>query len=263
MKGRVQRAGYRDTIDRFAYEHDLTGFVQNLEDGTVEIVCEGDKTEIEKFIEEIEIVKYPIKVTDVIVEYSEATGEFEYFDIVREEDFTKAVYERMDIAAEYLGNIYSETKKVHDVTNKVYEETKIVGTKVDEVGTKVDEVGTKVDEVGTKVDEVGTKVDEVGTKVDEVGTKVDEVGTKVDEGFADVKVELGGKLDNISEKMDRSITHTEKFHNETVEKFDYLDVKYGEFSNTLNKLLNKFDVLEGDIREMKDAFIKLVDHLTS
>ena len=221
MKGRVQRAGYRDTIDRFAYEHDLTGFVQNLEDGTVEIVCEGDKTEIEKFIEEIEIVKYPIKVTDVIVEYSEATGEFEYFDIVREEDFTKAVYERMDIAAEYLGNIYSETKKVHDVTNKVYEETKIVGT------------------------------------------KVDEVGTKVDEGFADVKVELGGKLDNISEKMDRSITHTEKFHNETVEKFDYLDVKYGEFSNTLNKLLNKFDVLEGDIREMKDAFIKLVDHLTS
>ncbi len=214
VKGRVQRAGYRDTIDRLAYQHDLSGFVENLEDGTVKVVCEGEDDEIEKFIDDIRIDKYPIKVTDIEVKYSDPTGEFEYFDIVREEDFTKAVYERMDIAAEYLGNIYSETRKVHEETKNV-------------------------------------------------GAKVDNVGAKVEEGFADVKQELGGKLDNISEKLDRSIKQTDDFHNETVEKFDYLDVKYGEFSNTLGKMLSRFDVLEDDIREIKDAFIKLVDHFTS
>ncbi len=213
VEGKVQRAGYRDNIDKVAYEHGLTGYVKNLEDGTVKVVCEGEKEEIENFLEEINIDKYPIKVTNIDVEYSEATGEFEYFDIVREEDFTKAVYERMDIAADYLGNIYEETKEVHKETKKVHEETK-------------------------------------------------KVGEKVDKGFSDVKEELGGKLDNISDKLDRSITHTEEFHNETVQKFDYLDVKYGEFSTTLDKLLNKFDILENDIREMKDAFVKLVDHYT-
>ncbi len=235
VKGRVQRAGYRDTIDRFAYQHDLTGYVENLEDGTVKIVCEGEKDDIERFIEEIQVVKYPIKVTDVTVKYSEATGEFEFFDIVREEDFTKAVYERMDIAAEYLGNIYSETRKVHEETRNVHEVTK-------------------------KVHEVTKKVHEETKKVHEETKKV---GEKVEEGFTEVKDELGGKLDNISDKLDSSITRTEKFHNETVEKFDYLDVKYGEFGNTLEKLLIKFDVLEKDIREMKDGFLKLVEHFTS
>ena len=216
VKGKVQRAGYRDTIDKLAYEHGLTGYVKNLEDGTVKIVCEGEEEEIDKFLEKIDIDNYPIKVTNIDVEYSEATGEFEYFDLVREEDFTKAVYERMDIAADYLGNIYEETKEVHKETKKVHEETK---------------------------------------KVHEETKKV---GKKVDKGFSDVKEELG----DISGKLDRSIDHTEEFHNETVDKFDYLDVKYGEFSTTLDQLLNKFDVLEGDIREMKDAFIKLVDHYT-
>ena len=249
VKGRVQRAGYRDTIDRLAYQYELSGFVENLEDGTVKVVCEGEDDEIKKFIEDIRIDKYPIKVTDIEVEYSEATGEFEYFDIVREDDFTKAVYERMDIAAEYLGNIYSETRNVHEETKKVHGETR-----------NVHEVTKKVHEEIKKVHEVTRNVHEETKKVHEE-TKI--VGEKVEEGFADVKVELGGKLDNISEKLDHSIKQTDEFHSETVEKFDYLDVKYGEFSNTLEKMLNRFDVLENDIREIKDAFIKLVDHFTS
>ncbi|MFO7991795.1 MAG: acylphosphatase [Thermoplasmata archaeon] len=283
VKGKVQRAGYRDMIDRAAYEHELTGYVKNLEDGTVKVVCEGEKEEIEIFLEKINIDKYPIKVTNIDVEYSEPTGEFEYFDVIREEDFTKAVYERMDIAADYLGNIYEETKKVGEETKKVHEETKKVGEetkKVHEVTKKVGEETKKVHEVTKKVHEETKKVGEETKKVHEetkkvgeetkkvheetkkVGEETKKVGEKVDKGFSDVKEELGGKLDNISEKLDRSISHTEGFHNETVEKFDYLDVKYGEFSTTLNKLLNKFDVLENDIREMKDAFVKLVDHYT-
>ena len=256
VKGRVQRAGYRDTIDRLAYQYELSGFVENLEDGTVKVVCEGEDDEIKKFIEDIRIDKYPIKVTDIEVEYSEATGEFEYFDIVREDDFTKAVYERMDIAAEYLGNIYSETRNVHEETKKVHGETK----KVHGETRNVHEVTKKVHEEIKKVHEVTRNVHEETKKVHEE-TKI--VGEKVEEGFADVKVELGGKLDNISEKLDHSIKQTDEFHSETVEKFDYLDVKYGEFSNTLEKMLNRFDVLENDIREIKDAFIKLVDHFTS
>ncbi|GEM_PF-4098352 len=80
---------------------------------------------------------------------------------------------------------------------------------------------------------------------------MDNVAKKVDGGLRD----LGEKVDRVAEKLDRSIQKTEEFHSGMTEKFEYLDVKYGSFSETLCHL-------ETDIKEMKNAFLKLVDHLT-
>ena len=65
IKGRVQKAGYRDHIDEMAFNLDLTGYVKNLPDGSVEVVCEGEREKIEQFIDLIWIKQYPISVEAV------------------------------------------------------------------------------------------------------------------------------------------------------------------------------------------------------
>lgn len=71
-------------------------------DGTVEIICKGEKSKIEEFIEKIRIKEYPIRVDELKASYSEATGEFADFEIIRDEDLASATYERMDMAARYM-----------------------------------------------------------------------------------------------------------------------------------------------------------------
>jgi len=66
----------------------------------------------------------------------------------------------------------------------------------------------------------------------------------------------------LGEKIDYSNEKTENFHIEMVRKFDALDVKYGIIGQGLNEMNGRFGRLEGDVREMKDAFLKLVNHMT-
>ena len=120
VSGRVQKAGYKDTVDEIAYNLGLKGYVKNLEDGTVEVVCEGEKKDIGGFVEKIKVREYPIFVESVKVEYSKSTGEFKQFDIIREKDMTEATYERMDMAARYMRGMHTEMKDMHqDLGGKI------------------------------------------------------------------------------------------------------------------------------------------------
>jgi acylphosphatase len=51
--GRVQGVGFRYTAHRIAYRHQLTGFVRNLPDGTVEMVAQGPAGDIDDCIKDI------------------------------------------------------------------------------------------------------------------------------------------------------------------------------------------------------------------
>ncbi len=223
VRGRVQRGGYRDKVDRIAYGYDITGYVRNLEDGSVEIVCEGEEDTINRFAEEIRIDRYPIKVTDVDVEFSDYKGEFEYFDIIREEDLAKAVYDRMDIAADYLGRIYEETKKV---------------------GEKVDVVGEKVDK---GFEELGEKVDKNIEETRKVGEKVDAVGEKVESMHLD-----------LAEKLEKNTEETELFRTETREEFASLDSKYHVVSERLLSMDESSKLMEKKLIESVEELKKVV-----
>ena len=48
--GKVQGVFFRDSTKRKADELGLTGFVRNLEDGTVEVVAQGDKDNLNKLM---------------------------------------------------------------------------------------------------------------------------------------------------------------------------------------------------------------------
>ena len=78
--GSVQGVGFRYTAERFAYSLGLTGWARNLRDGRVEVLCEGKESAAKEFLQKIEGV-FKSYIRDCAVDWAEATGEFEGFDI--------------------------------------------------------------------------------------------------------------------------------------------------------------------------------------
>jgi acylphosphatase len=55
FSGQVQGVGFRFTAQRVANRHQLTGFVRNLPDGSVEVLTQGKPEDINKCIYEIKL----------------------------------------------------------------------------------------------------------------------------------------------------------------------------------------------------------------
>ena len=79
--GRVQGVGFRYTAERLALEIALTGWVRNLPDGRVEIVCEGPKTDVETLLTRIKEGDMGPHIRKVVCDWEPATREFEDFRV--------------------------------------------------------------------------------------------------------------------------------------------------------------------------------------
>ncbi len=78
--GTVHGIGFRFTAERIAVSLNLTGWVRNVPDGTVEVVAEGEEKDIVSFIDKVKMVmEHYIRGTKV--NWQEYTGEFNSFNI--------------------------------------------------------------------------------------------------------------------------------------------------------------------------------------
>lgn len=107
VSGKVQAVGYRDFVCDKAYELGIKGVVKNLKDGTVEIVAEADKDNMDLFIKSIKIREFPIIVGNVHISEEEPTGKFTDFKKIRT-DLNEETLERADEAARYMRLMYGE-----------------------------------------------------------------------------------------------------------------------------------------------------------
>ena len=78
--GRVQGVFFRDSSQRKAEELNLSGWVRNELDGTVQIVAEGEEKDLEELIEWCRAggTEYA-KVDKVDIEWLEPSGQFNNF----------------------------------------------------------------------------------------------------------------------------------------------------------------------------------------
>lgn len=68
IEGAVQGVGYRYTVSRIAEDvTGITGWVRNLPDGRVQVLCEGTAAKLDEFRERIRIVGELINVTGISV----------------------------------------------------------------------------------------------------------------------------------------------------------------------------------------------------
>lgn len=71
VRGHVQGVGYRAFARRHALDLGLAGYVENLADGRVEIVAEGDKTHLDVLLVKLKMGPAHAEVEDVEVQWGE------------------------------------------------------------------------------------------------------------------------------------------------------------------------------------------------
>ena len=109
--GTVQKVGYQARVMDFAKMLGLSGTVENLDDGRVKIVAEGDEDKLKWFEEAIVIKNTLIKVSVIEKEYSEPKGEVSKFYKLVEKGETDS---RIDAAAFHLKDLIAAVDKLND-----------------------------------------------------------------------------------------------------------------------------------------------------
>jgi len=110
ISGKVQKTGYRARVVTIAQNLRLKGYVQNLEDGRVKVVAEGETIDLEILLRALDIKNTLIQVVDIKKEYSSATGDFEgFFKVVSGGGETD---QRLDVAAEKLTELIVVNKDI-------------------------------------------------------------------------------------------------------------------------------------------------------
>ncbi len=79
VRGRVQGVGFRHTVWSIAKRRGLKGYVRNLSDGSVEIIVQASRDDVEWLVERIRNLK-TIDITDI--EVHETTVDEDYTDFM-------------------------------------------------------------------------------------------------------------------------------------------------------------------------------------
>ncbi|MDI6916249.1 MAG: acylphosphatase [Thermoplasmatales archaeon] len=154
--GDVQGAGYRAHVMKMARNAKLVGYVENILDGTVKVVCEGEKERIENFVSGIKIKTEIVEVEDIKVDYNDATGEFEGkgFDIQVEESFKGMIREL------FQGYVTSEKyfnkgfEKQDKMLEKQDETIKVIGNRFDDMDIKYGDLSKTMASMNGKLDKL-------------------------------------------------------------------------------------------------------------
>ena len=205
IKGNVQMAGFRTFIKNIADSLNVTGFAENVEDGSVKVVCEGKEEGINELINSIK-EKTPsfARIEEMNVAYEEYKGEFTGFgrrgaDVPGEESEMLTVMKSFDKKAEKMVGILGS-------------------------------------------------VDE---RLGNIGGKQDQTLEKQDETISIIKT----GVDEMQAFREENKTILQDFHQDTIQRFDSLDVKYGRIAKNIERILEE---LKEERKEYRDSIEKLV-----
>jgi acylphosphatase len=81
-KGHVQGVGFRYTTQKLALQLQLTGFVRNLPDGTVEICAQGPQENLEKLISALK-KEFALSEETLLSEFCPSKNVYSEFTIVK------------------------------------------------------------------------------------------------------------------------------------------------------------------------------------
>ncbi len=141
VSGRIQQAGYRSKVVTIAKAFGVKGSIQNLPDGRVKVIAEGNEADLERFADALKMNNTIIDVTDLERDYSRATGEYEDFYKLVGEGETD---ERLDTGIEYLKELVEVTRDGFGRMDKGFGE---LGHKMDKMLDKQDMMLEKQDVV--------------------------------------------------------------------------------------------------------------------
>jgi acylphosphatase len=81
IHGKVQGVGFRFFATRVARRLKLKGWIQNMRDGSVEALVEGEKKDIDRWLEELKEGPRYAEVTHIDQDVKDFTGKLPDFDV--------------------------------------------------------------------------------------------------------------------------------------------------------------------------------------
>jgi len=169
VSGRVQRVGYRAKVIQLANCMGITGIIENLSDGRVRIIAEGDEEKMELFEGSIDIKNTFIQVTSIEKIYSQPYGEFgSFYKLVG----TRETDSRLD---EGIGVL----KDMRDLLNSICNKQGQMLGKQDQMLGKQDQMLGKQDQMLGKQDEMLGKQDEILFEIKDMNRSLNDKMDKV------------------------------------------------------------------------------------
>ena len=205
IKGNVQMAGFRTFIENIADSHNVKGFAENLEDGSVRVVCEGEEERVKELINSIK--QNPpsfASIEEMNVAYEEYKGEFTGFerrgaDVPKEdkEDAMLRYMQSFDKKGEVIIGILSsmnETlKSVKEDTSQIKQDTSNMLVKQDMMLEKQDQMLEKQDDTIGGIREVTEKIDHGKDEiVTEISSLREDLRSYMANKFAKIEYEIEG-----------------------------------------------------------------------
>lgn len=214
VDGIVQGVGFRYYARKTARRLGVVGYVQNLDDGTVKIICEAPRQSIEKFHEALRNAPPPIQVEKTTINIKPATGEFKTFKIIVGEPteemvegfatgaaYFEVMFQKQDQALSKMDSMLEKQDKMLEKQDRMLEKQDLMLEKQDRMLERQDMMLAKQDKMLEKQDLMLEKQDKMLQKQDQMLVKMDQLLQKQDLvlGKQDVIIE---KQDKMLEKQD-------------------------------------------------------------
>jgi len=171
--------------------------VQNLENGLVKVVAEGETANLEELLKAIDIKNTLINVTDIRKEYSLAIGDFD--------SFFKAVSggetdQRLDAAAYLLTKLIVVNEKILDVITATHQELK--ETREEIRGSREEIRGSREDNRSSRDAIVG----EIRASNDVMAGEVSEARDAIVGEIGELRVDLKESVDDRLTRIESDIS---------------------------------------------------------
>ncbi len=174
VNGDVQDAGYRAFVRDTARKLGLVGFAENMPDGTVNVVCEGEKKKIETLVGSIKIKTETINVEKIDVVFEDATNEFKGKGfVVKVGDLGQEMFQGYATSLKYFrvgwdkqDKMLGEQDAMHNDMNKSFSQlngnmnknfnqlNKTIGTKFESMDVKYGDISKTMREMHNDLKEM-------------------------------------------------------------------------------------------------------------
>lgn len=215
ISGAVQKTGYRARIVMLSSALGLRGYAQNLPDGSVKVVAEGEEVDLERLLKALQINDALIDVEKVEAEFSPATGEYIGFGKMAGVGETD---QRLDRAADLLKELIVVNKDIVTELKATREELKgeIKATREElkseikatrdeltgEIRSARDEITTTrevlADEIRTTRKDQGNEIKAASSDIGCVHREVKAAGETLAERIEGTREEMAGEAKDLS-----------------------------------------------------------------
>ena len=217
VKGKVQKVRYRSKVVEIAKNLGVLGEVENLEDSSVRIFAEAEKEVLDEFTGKIRLKNHLIDVRDVSVSFEGATGEFSTFRKV------------------ISGTMYEVAERLDEAANLLERLTGAVVSGDKEI-----------------INTIKSGDEMLAGKQDRMLEKQDRMLDTQEQTISLLKI----SIDETKKSGETTKTILQDFHQDTLQRFDNLDVKYGKIAENMERILEE---LKEERKEFRTSIDRLVN----